>query len=80
MLRALRASQRTLLVLLASCLMLALSTPIFAAPPTLLDAPRLLGDDGQVVINPAWKIDSGDTAWMLVSSALVLMMTGPGLA
>ncbi len=27
-----------------------------------------------------YKIDSGDTAWMLVSTALVLMMTGPGLA
>ena len=26
------------------------------------------------------KIDSGDNAWMLASSALVLMMTGPGLA
>jgi Amt family ammonium transporter len=26
------------------------------------------------------KIDTGDTAWMLTSSALVLMMTGPGLA
>jgi ammonium transporter, Amt family len=25
-------------------------------------------------------INSGDTAWMLVSCALVLMMTGPGLA
>jgi Amt family ammonium transporter len=34
---------------------------------------------------PAWaddaaKIDSGDTAWMLASTALVLMMTVPGLA
>jgi Amt family ammonium transporter len=34
---------------------------------------------------PAWaddapKIDSGDTAWMLTSTALVLMMTVPGLA
>ena len=29
---------------------------------------------------PAPKIDSGDNAWMLASSALVLMMTGPGLA
>ena len=28
----------------------------------------------------AAKIDTGDTAWMLVSSGLVLMMTGPGLA
>src|SRR5579872_7563292 len=26
------------------------------------------------------KIDSGDTAWMLTSTALVLMMTIPGLA
>src|SRR5579872_1318181 len=29
---------------------------------------------------PAASIDSGDTAWMLASSALVLMMTAPGLA
>jgi Amt family ammonium transporter len=33
-----------------------------------------------VVIDPNLKIDTGDHAWMLVSSALVLMMTGPGLA
>src|SRR5688572_31070100 len=26
------------------------------------------------------KIDSGDTAWVLTSSALVLLMTAPGLA
>ncbi|MGH7420762.1 MAG: ammonia channel protein, partial [Candidatus Rokuibacteriota bacterium] len=26
------------------------------------------------------KIDSGDTAWVLVSAALVLLMTAPGLA
>jgi len=26
------------------------------------------------------KIDSGDTAWVLVSTALVLLMTAPGLA
>ena len=25
-------------------------------------------------------VDSGDNAWVLISSALVLMMTGPGLA
>jgi len=30
--------------------------------------------------DPAPKIDSGDTAWMLTSTALVLMMTIPGLA
>jgi Amt family ammonium transporter len=33
-----------------------------------------------VEIKPISAINSGDTAWMLVSSALVLMMTGPGLA
>ena len=29
---------------------------------------------------PVSQINSGDNAWMLVSAALVLMMTGPGLA
>jgi len=29
---------------------------------------------------PAFTVDKGDTAWMLVSSALVLLMTIPGLA
>jgi ammonium transporter, Amt family len=29
---------------------------------------------------PASNLNSGDTAWMLTSAALVLMMTGPGLA
>ncbi|WP_283949601.1 ammonium transporter [Limobrevibacterium gyesilva] len=38
-----------------------------------------------LVAVPAWaneapKVDSGDTAWMLTSTALVLMMTVPGLA
>src|SRR6476661_6053547 len=33
-----------------------------------------------VGIDPNAKIDTGDHAWMLTSSALVLMMTGPGLA
>ena len=35
--------------------------------------PALAQDDGP-------KIDTGDTAWMLTSTALVLMMTVPGLA
>jgi ammonium transporter, Amt family len=34
----------------------------------------------QPAANPAPKFDSGDTAWMLTSVALVLMMTIPGLA
>jgi ammonium transporter, Amt family len=44
-----------------------------AAPPapSAPSAPFLVGTD---------KISSGDTAWMLTSTALVLMMTIPGLA
>ncbi|MEJ2553056.1 MAG: ammonium transporter [Gammaproteobacteria bacterium] len=38
---------------------------LFASPLAFADAP---------------KLDSGDTAWMLTSTALVLMMTIPGLA
>jgi Amt family ammonium transporter len=35
---------------------------------------------GTVLAEEAPKIDTGDTAWMLTSAALVLMMTAPGLA
>ncbi len=44
-----------------------------AAPLMMLALPAFADDA------PA-KIDSGDTAWMLTSTALVLMMTIPGLA
>src|SRR5580693_9323249 len=42
-----------------------------AAPAAALTEPTLVGTD---------KLNSGDTAWMLTSSALVLMMCVPGLA
>jgi Amt family ammonium transporter len=42
--------------------------------PALLIAAPAFADDGPP------KIDSGDTAWMLTSTALVLLMTVPGLA
>jgi Amt family ammonium transporter len=42
-----------------------------AATPAAPTEPTLIGTD---------KISSGDTAWMLTSTALVLMMTIPGLA
>jgi Amt family ammonium transporter len=35
---------------------------------------------GRVLAEETPKVDSGDTAWMLTSTALVLMMTAPGLA
>jgi ammonium transporter, Amt family len=45
---------------------------LWAGALTLLGATQALAD--------APKIDTGDTAWMLTSTALVLMMTIPGLA
>jgi len=47
------------------------------------EAPTITGQPAapQAVSTPAQpQIDSGDTAWVLVSSALVLLMTAPGLA
>jgi Amt family ammonium transporter len=46
---------------------------LFANPASAQTAPISIDADTA-------KVSSGDTAWMLVSSALVLMMTGPGLA
>ncbi|MBS0644128.1 MAG: ammonium transporter [Proteobacteria bacterium] len=45
-----------------------------AALPALLLAMPAFAEDGPP------KLDSGDTAWMLTSTALVLLMTIPGLA
>ncbi len=61
-------------LILAGILLLAIGGISFAeeiAPPV-----------AEAVAVPAAppKLDTGDTAWMLVSSALVLMMTAPGLA
>jgi len=47
---------------------------IGALVPVILAAAPAFADDGPP------KLDSGDTAWMLASTALVLMMTIPGLA
>jgi ammonium transporter, Amt family len=47
-----------------------------AAPAPAAGAPAPAGAPAA----PASKIDKGDTAWMLTSSLLVLMMTAPGLA
>ena len=52
------------------------AAPAPAAPATA--APAAAAPAAATPAPP--KIDSGDTAWMLTSSALVLMMTIPGLA
>ena len=51
----------------------------FAMLPLLLLAMPAFADDAPAAAAPAPKLDSGDTAWMLASTALVLMMTIPGL-
>ena len=80
----------TLLLLVVVSLGLGMSGAVFAqagstppatapagAPPPALAAPPPAGAPAPA---PPAKIDSGDTAWVLVSSALVLLMTAPGLA
>jgi Amt family ammonium transporter len=52
-----------------------------AAPAAAAEAPAGAPAAAAPAAAPAApKIDSGDTAWMITSSALVLMMTIPGLA
>jgi len=46
---------------------------------TVLFLPALFATAAAAQEGPA-KVDTGDTAWMLTSSALVLFMTAPGLA
>ena len=48
----------------------------FAAVPALAFAQ----DASQVIAAPTPSVDKGDTTWMLISTALVLVMTIPGLA
>ncbi|TLY18344.1 MAG: ammonium transporter, partial [Nitrospirae bacterium] len=49
------------------------------APPAT-SAPAQGGTPPAAAPAPPAKIDTGDTAWVLTSSALVLAMTAPGLA
>ncbi|HEC14704.1 MAG TPA: ammonium transporter, partial [Rhodospirillales bacterium] len=51
--------------------------PLFITGALALAA--LIGGTGTALAQEA-KLDTGDTAWMLTSTALVLMMTIPGLA
>ena len=59
------------------------ATPLLCAFATLMTAWPAWADEAAAtppVAAAAAKIDSGDTAWMLASTALVLLMTVPGLA
>lgn len=65
--------------LLASTLLLVTSAVSFSQD-TSSEAPAGAPTAPTAEAAPLPEINSGDTAWMLVSSALVLMMTAPGLA
>src|SRR5262245_42139865 len=55
--------------------------PAPAPPPASVSAaPAAPTTVGTVELKETKDLNTGDTAWMLTSSALVLMMTGPGLA
>jgi len=72
----------TLVLMAVLCLVAAPATaqqaaPAPGTPPAAAPTPQA---QGAAPAAPPPKIDSGDNAWMLTSSALVLMMTAPGLA
>jgi Amt family ammonium transporter len=71
-----RVSRVFVVMLLTALLGLCFAGELWAqAPP----APAPAGTAAVPAASPA-KIDTGDTAWVLMSSALVLLMTAPGLA
>lgn len=74
------ALKRTIwgLAFVCSAAMAVLCTPESA---TAEETPAAAPAEAETAAPPAGKpLDRGDNAWMLVSSALVLMMTAPGLA
>jgi Amt family ammonium transporter len=54
--------------------------PLTAAAPVWAQAPAAPPSAPATPAPQVPKIDSGDTAWVLTSTALVLLMTAPGLA
>jgi Amt family ammonium transporter len=56
------------------------SLVLAALAAAMLAWPALAQTPAAPAAPPAPKLDTGDTAWMLTSTALVLMMTVPGLA
>lgn len=70
--------------IMTAVILLILGGALLFAPVASL-AQQAVADQSSVEVSTpappaAPKIDSGDTAWMLTSSALVLLMTAPGLA
>jgi len=49
-------------------------------PAAAPDKPAATAPAAAAAAAPAPKVDKGDTAWMMVATALVILMTIPGLA
>ena len=70
----------TLLVLATTALVVSAQQAAPPAAPPAAQAPAAPAAPAAAASPAPSKIDKGDTAWMLTSCALVLMMTAPGLA
>src|SRR3989339_1760356 len=75
--------KRLVSVLVLVCIM-AFAGSLFAEEvksevPAATPAPAVAAQPAPVAVPAPPKVDSGDTAWVLISSALVMLMT-PGLA
>ena len=76
-----RASRVCLVILLMAALGMCAAGAVFAQSPPAAAPPVGAAPPGATPAPaPPAKIDTGDTAWVLMSSALVLLMTAPGLA
>ena len=75
-----RATRLALAVFFLSLLVVAWVGTAWAQAPAVPAAPQSAQAPQAPQAPPAPKIDSGDTAWVLTSAALVLLMTAPGLA
>ncbi len=76
-----RASRVCLVILLMAALGMCAAGAVFAQSPPAAAPPVGAAPPGAPPAPaPPAKIDTGDTAWVLMSSALVLLMTAPGLA
>ncbi len=70
---------KKILMLCALCGVLGLSAPNFAEDTPAADAPTAAATAAPAAV-PAPTPNKGDTAWMIVATVLVILMTIPGLA
>jgi Amt family ammonium transporter len=72
--------RRAVVLAFGVCALLSLATCVLAQQPAAPEAPAAAASPAPAEDSAKLTVDKGDTAWMLTSSALVLLMTAPGLA